>query len=195
MGELWLNVERWTQNEIQTKSSGSLADFLCVVAHSATLRAEYNDDQQVQLATCCTPREVIGSLNQPKAAFRFGDHPSDSNLVSLRLASRNAQYAQPCRRSARPHTALASASTFHRRLPNARFISTYRRRNVCVVRPEVFLPRADRRSLPVKVPGHRKARIWFVFHGVALQRPCVSHKEIASLWLMIENMQASIAMC
>ena len=158
---------------------------------------EYNesDDRQIQLATCCTPREVIGSFNQPKAVFGFGDHPDDSNLVSLRLASRNAQYAQSCPRSVRPETAIASASTFHCRLPNARFISTYRRRNVCVVRPEVFLPRADRRSLPVKVPGYRKARIWLVFHGVALQRPCVSHKEIASsLWLMIENMQASIAM-
>lgn len=160
---------------------------------SAIAVATYNDEQQVQLATCCTPREVIGSLDQPKAAFGFGDHPDDSNLVSLRLSSRNAQYAQPC---PRPQTALASASILHRRLPNARFISTNRRRNVCVVRPEVFLPRADRRSLPVKVPGHRKARIWLVFHGVALQRPCVSHRKIApSLWLMIENIQASIAMC
>ena len=52
--------------------------------------------------------------------------------------------------------------------------------DVCVIRPEVFLPHADRRSLPVKIPGHRKARIWHVFHSVALQRPCVSHKEIAS---------------
>ena len=143
---------------------------------------EYNesDDRQVQLATCCMLREVVGSLNQPKTIFGFGDHPDDSNLLSLRLASRNAQYARSFPRSARPQTTLASASNFHRRLPNARFISTYRRRNVCVVQPEVFLPRADRRSLPVKVPGHRKARIWHVFHGVALQRPCVSHKEIAS---------------
>ena len=49
---------------------------------------EYNEsnDRQIQLPTCCTPREVIGSLNQPKAVFGLGDHPDDSHLVSLRLA-------------------------------------------------------------------------------------------------------------
>ena len=102
----------------------------------------------------------------------------------------NAQCAQlgpPTRRPRHQQTTttFVSPATFHGHFPDARPLSTYRRRDPAHVQPAGLLPRANRPSLPIAIPGRGQAWLWCLFHRLALPRPCVSVSSVALIMMPV----------